>query len=128
MLAAGLLVAGAHVRAQEPAASDIEQLREAIELLRQDYEQRIAELERRLEAAEARSDKVAAVPTPAPPAPVAEPAASRAAGGDSAFNPAIGVIFQGRLPARPAPSRKDSRWAKRRSTSAARWTTGSPPG
>jgi hypothetical protein len=95
MLAACLLVAGAHVRAEESAASDIEQLREAIDLLRQDYEQRIAELERRLEEAEARSTQVAAAPPAAPSAPPEVPVASRAAGGDSAFNPAIGIIFQG---------------------------------
>jgi hypothetical protein len=62
--------------------NDIEELRVALEELRTDYETRIAALEKRLAAAEQAEAS--------PGAPVA---ASR--GGSSAFNPAIGVIFQG---------------------------------
>lgn len=94
VLAACLLSAPVHARGAEPAANEIEALREAIELLRQDYEQRIADLEQRLAAAEERSQQVAAAPPPAP-APEEARTAARAAGGDSAFNPAIGIIFEG---------------------------------
>jgi hypothetical protein len=68
---------------------EIEELRLELMRLRADYEQRIAELERRLENA---------VPSPEPAVPKAPPrdsAGSRADGGNSAFNPAIGIIFQG---------------------------------
>jgi len=59
--------------------SEIESLREAVADLRADYEFRIAELERRLAIAEQEAPAIPATP-----------------GSDrSAFNPAIGVIFQG---------------------------------
>lgn len=68
--------------------SEIESLREAIQELRTEYESRIDALERRLAVAE---QVTHASEQAAPPAtPVAT-----GAGGKSAFNPAIGVIFQG---------------------------------
>ncbi len=63
-------------------SSDIESLRIAIDELRADYESRIAALEQRLAVAE--QAQTAAVASE-----------SRSGGADSAFNPAIGVIFQG---------------------------------
>lgn len=71
-------------------ASEIEDLRVAVDELRSDYEARISELERRLAVAEqnARQANIAAQQ------PAAAPASARVAG-NSAFNPAIGVILQG---------------------------------
>ena len=63
-------------------SSEIESLRIAIDGLRADYEVRIAALEQRLAAAE---QVQTAVVTPEP----------RSGSTNSAFNPAIGVIFQG---------------------------------
>ncbi len=63
-------------------SSEIESLRIAIDELRADYELRISALEQRLAAAE--QVQVAAVASE-----------SRSGGVNSAFNPAIGVIFQG---------------------------------
>jgi hypothetical protein len=68
-----LLVVCSGTQAQE---SEIESLRTAIEELRVDYDARIAELEQRLAVAEQNSS-------------------SSSRGGSNAFNPAIGVIFQG---------------------------------
>ncbi len=65
--------------------SEMELLRNAISEMRADYDARIAELERRLAAAEQnaqQAQRVAAISTPAAP-------------GNSAANPAIGVIFSG---------------------------------
>jgi hypothetical protein len=70
-------------------SSDIEALRADIEALRTDYETRIAELERRLAQAEQKAVVGAAAAQPSAPATYAT--------GDSAFNPAIGVVFQGFL-------------------------------
>ncbi len=89
MLAACLVLFMGSAMAQEETASDIEQLRKELQLLRQDYEQRIADLEARLQVAEERTVEVA---SPAA-APVIQ--SSRSASGNNAFNPAIGVIFQG---------------------------------
>lgn len=73
--------------AQDP---DIELLRAAIDELRADYDARIAELERRLAVAEQNAAQASyAVQAPAP-----SPAQSS---GNAAFNPAIGVVFQGTL-------------------------------
>ena len=63
------------------ADGEIEALRAALDELRADYETRIAELERRLVAAEQESANAA-------------PTAARSES-SAAFNPAIGVIFQG---------------------------------
>lgn len=68
--------------------TDIESLRVALDELRRDYENRIAALEQRLAIAEQNATaQYAASPEVA--------TAVRSAGNDSAFNPAIGVIFQG---------------------------------
>jgi hypothetical protein len=74
----------------------IDALRAELEDLRADYEARITNLERRLAVAEqnarqanTRVAQLGAPSTPAAPASRADGAA------DSAFNPAIGVIFQG---------------------------------
>lgn len=74
-------------------SADIESLRADLDGLRADYETRIAALERRLAIAE--QSAVAAKNTyqQAPTAPAT--AGPRADGGAAAFNPAIGVIFQG---------------------------------
>ena len=73
--------------------AEIAALRDAITELRSDYETRIADLEKRLAAAE---QKVAQADTMGTPrAEAAAPAAASRAPGSSAFNPAIGVIFQG---------------------------------
>ena len=72
--------------------ADIEALRAAIDELRADYDARIAELERRLAVAEQNASQAsyaAAQPAPQP--------SSTYTTGDSAFNPAIGVVFQGFL-------------------------------
>lgn len=71
-------------------AAEIERLRAELELLRTEYGARIAELERRLEMAEqdALEDSDVAMQ------PAAEQQSSYTTG-DSAFNPAIGVVFQG---------------------------------
>lgn len=91
LLAAAALVAlfSTNVQAQQ---SDIAALREAVDELRSDYEARIASLERRLAIAEQNSqqDKQSAAMSGTPAAPTAASTARSAA-----FNPAIGVIFQG---------------------------------
>jgi hypothetical protein len=70
------------VQAQE---SEIESLRAAVLELRSDYEARIAELERRLAVAEQNAQQAGA----------GQSTPRTSTSGDSAFNPAIGVIFQG---------------------------------
>ncbi|MGB5576772.1 MAG: hypothetical protein WBM88_05125, partial [Woeseiaceae bacterium] len=72
--------------------SEIETLRAAVEELRADYDARIAELERRLAVAEqnAIQAKYAAQKTEG-----MQGAATAGNAGRAAFNPAIGVIFQG---------------------------------
>jgi hypothetical protein len=79
------------------AAQDVASLRREIEEMRaqqkqmmEAYEQRLAALEERLKASEAQS---AATPAPAAPAQVA-PAAPASA---NAFNPAIGVVLDGKF-------------------------------
>lgn len=64
------------------ADGEIAELRAALQGLRNDYEARIAALEARLEAAEQAQTQSAA-------------SASAGRGSSAAFNPAIGVIFQG---------------------------------
>jgi hypothetical protein len=68
--------------------NEIEDIRTAIDELRADYEARITELERRLAIAEQNSTQAARAAQQ-----VSQPAES----GNSAFNPAIGVVFQGFL-------------------------------
>jgi hypothetical protein len=73
--------------AQDP---EIESLRIAIDELRTDYEARIAELERRLAVAEQNASQANTVAQQA-----TAPIAATGSSANSAFNPAIGVIFQG---------------------------------
>ena len=77
---------------QVQAQDDIALLRKEIGQMRADYEARISALERKLETAE---EKAAMAPAKQPVVRVAEPAASGPRTGSNAFNPAIGVIFQG---------------------------------
>ncbi len=80
--------------------SDMQALRAEIEELRREYDARIAELEQRLAVAEqnaqqanSRVGQLEQPPALAAPAPAYR--ASTFGPGDSTFNPAIGVIFQG---------------------------------
>ena len=81
------IFAGA-VQAQE---SEIELLRTAVQELRSDYETRIAELERRLAVAEQNANQANYAVQQAESAQ----SATSGRGSLSAFNPAIGIIFQG---------------------------------
>ena len=81
------LLATCGALAQDP---EIESLRTALDELRADYEARISELERRLAVAEQNASQ-ASVAAQQSTAPVAVSGSSAS----SAFNPAIGVIFQG---------------------------------
>ena len=79
-------------------ASELDVLRAELATLRQDYETRIARLEARLAAAESSGPAAATTLSSEPVDAVASSGAlppSRAAAGANAFNPAIGVIFQG---------------------------------
>jgi len=73
--------------AQDP---EIESLRTAIDELRADYEARISELERRLAVAEQNASQANVAAQQA-----AVPVTVTGSSANSAFNPAIGVIFQG---------------------------------
>jgi hypothetical protein len=88
MLAACCLVAVWSVPAGAAADTSIAELRSELLALRAEYEQRIAALEQRLAAAESRVVAAPPVVDPLPPS-------TRADGGNSAFNPAIGIIFEG---------------------------------
>ncbi len=84
------------VLAQEPDHSDIQALRDELKQMRIEYESRISDLESRLEAAEITAREASsgtAVSTRAVQAPERPQTVSLAA--DNAFNPAIGVTFQG---------------------------------
>lgn len=83
VLALFLVVAGPAF-AQE---TDIDELRAAIDELRADYDARIAELERRLAVAEQNAAQANYAVRQAPTAP--------SGSGTAAFNPDIGVVFQG---------------------------------
>ena len=72
--------------------NEIEDIRAAIDELRADYEARISDLERRLAVAEQNSTQAVYAAQQAQSMP-SQPADS----GSSAFNPAIGVVFQGFL-------------------------------
>lgn len=83
-------------------ADDMQSLRREIDQMRLDYAARIAELERRLDQAEQVVNQAAGAPVspssaPYAAAPEAAPAVSTltASGRSNAFNPAIGVTFQG---------------------------------
>lgn len=72
--------------------ADLQAIREQIQQLKQNYEQRISQLEQRLRAAESSVQQTGMVAARAQPAGVAP--ASPAAG-DNAFNPAIALILGG---------------------------------
>jgi hypothetical protein len=92
-LMAVLPVGAGDVHADE---AEMDALRAELDDLRADYEARIANLERRLVVAEqnARQANTRVAQLDAPAAPAA-PVARADGTGNSAFNPAIGVIFQG---------------------------------
>jgi hypothetical protein len=98
---AGLLATTCPVFADGASGPEIEALREELRAMREDYEARIAQLEARLDAAEqAASDSPmeATAPTQAQSGYEALYASSPqtvSVARDSAFNPAIGVTFQG---------------------------------
>ena len=100
VLALVLFVPGAGL-AQD---TDVDSLRAAIDELRADYDARIAELERRLAVAEQNTAQASY----ATQAPAQVPAQSA---GNAAFNPAIGVVFQGRLWGVDGPARDDEGFA-----------------
>ena len=74
--------------AQSPAPPSVEAVAAQIDALRQDYEARLQALEAQLSELKGRSESAEA--TPAVPAARAKPTSDRA------FNPAIGVVFDGR--------------------------------
>ncbi|MCP4301668.1 MAG: hypothetical protein GY783_13865 [Gammaproteobacteria bacterium] len=84
-----VVVCSGTAHAQE---SEIELLRAAVEELRSDYDSRIADLERRLVVAEQNAVQATYAVQQGGGMPSAPPTG---AGSRSAFNPAIGVIFQG---------------------------------
>lgn len=75
---------------EEPLEQQLNQLQQAMELLRTDYQSRIKDLEVRLDAAEKQLAVRENKPVPAPASRL-----TSVAGSDNSFNPAIGVIFQG---------------------------------
>jgi hypothetical protein len=90
-----LLLATSTARAQD---GDITALRTELDLLRREYDARISELEQRLAVAEqnARQANSRVSQMAQGEAPPAAPGRASAVGaGDSTFNPAIGVIFEG---------------------------------
>jgi len=104
-LPAALLAALALVPAAALAQdSDIDLLRSAIEELRADYDARILELERRLAVAE--QNAAQATYTARQPAPMPVQGDS-----NSAFNPAIGVVFQGYMWDHDGPSSNEEGFA-----------------
>ena len=82
------LLLSAQSGAQSPAPPSAEALAAEIETLKKDYEARLKSLESQLSTLKARSESARAMP--ASPAARAKPAA------DNAFNPAIGVVFDGK--------------------------------
>jgi hypothetical protein len=87
-----LIITAAPVPAQ--TKSEIDVLRAELAQMRADYEARIAQLEQRLDAAEQKAAE--------PQAPQADPwqpdssVGQMAASGDNSFNPALGVVLQGK--------------------------------
>jgi hypothetical protein len=100
-LLAGLLGASCPAFSDGGSGPEIEALREELRAMREDYEARIAQLEARLDAAEQSAAK--ASPAAADPADkqsdyealYAPSPQTVSVARDSAFNPAIGVTFQG---------------------------------
>lgn len=74
-------------------SNELDSLRAAIDELRADYDARIAALEQRLAVAEQNAGTSLYASSPAQAVSAAP--ASRSSSADAAFNPAIGVIFQG---------------------------------
>jgi len=95
LFSAGLAVALATtpLAAAADTASDIQALRQEMEAIRANYEQRLQVLEQRLKAAEAAAQATAASVAAAPPAPVGP--ATGTGGGANAFNPEISLILSG---------------------------------
>ena len=97
LLVLALLVPGA------AQAEEIDSLRAELDALRADYETRIAALEQRLAVAEQNAAQANYAAQQAGPRQQAAPAAPQGVAvgqptsGDAAFNPAIGVVFQGAL-------------------------------
>ena len=97
LFSTGLALAlGFPLTAAADTASEISSLRQEMEAIRANYEQRLQLLEQRLKAAEA----AAPAPAPAAAAPVATGApqavpAAAGGGGANAFNPAISLILSG---------------------------------
>ena len=82
------LLVSAQSAAQSPAPPSAEALAAEIETLKRDYEARLEALESQLSTLKARSESTQAMPSS--PAARAKPAA------DNAFNPAIGIVFDGK--------------------------------
>jgi len=94
LFSAGLAVALAvPLAAAADTASDIQALRQEMEAIRANYEQRLQVLEQRLKAAEAAAQTPAASVAVTPPAPAS--AAPGTGGGANAFNPEISLILSG---------------------------------
>ena len=83
-----ILILASPVQAQESDKNTIDALRSAIEELKQDYDSRIQELGNRLAAAEEQI-RQSSVPV------TTVPASTGLRSSNAAFNPAIGVIFEG---------------------------------
>ena len=95
-----LLLFSTQLYAQADESAELAALREEIRLMRNEYEARIADLETRLDAAEERAADEPAQAAGPPPGEAYQPPVVASAGTvsvarDSAFNPAIGVTFQG---------------------------------
>jgi hypothetical protein len=86
------IFAASGVCAQEP---DLARLREEIQQLKKNYEERMQALEKRLADAEARAGKAEQSAADAAKAVEARPAAPAQTAGENAFNPAISLILQG---------------------------------
>jgi len=82
------------VWAENQQLDAIEALQAEVAAMKSDYQVRIEELERRLAAAEQQMNQADQSPGPSPAVLPANSGASRQAGSDNVFNPAIGVIFQ----------------------------------
>jgi hypothetical protein len=94
LFSAGLALAlAAPFAAAADTVSEINSLRQEMEAIRANYEQRLQALEQRLKAAEAAAQAPAAPATAAAPSTAAQPSGTPA--GANAFNPAISLILSG---------------------------------
>lgn len=92
-----VLIFESTVHAEDQVPTDVEALRAAIKDLRQEYETRIEELEKRVAAAEQKAGDASAQADQAAQtaeAAAAAPAPASPGAGSTAFNPAMGVVFQ----------------------------------